>query len=87
MTQTPSSLPVALTNLAANIPQVHGAVVGRIRPPACRVDTAQVPDVVMNETGSYRERKKQKKMALSVIGPLLSLLAAAVCSPLPGKSG
>lgn len=83
---SPSSLPETPTDLAADVPQVHGAVVGRIRPPACRVDTAQVPDVVMNKTGSYRERK-QKKMALSVMGLLPSLLAAAVCSPPPGKCG
>lgn len=63
---TLSDLPVAPTDLAADVPQVDGVVVGRICPPACRVDPAQVPDVVMNKTGSYR--KKKKKMTLSVMG-------------------
>jgi len=63
---TLSNLPVAPTDLAADIPQVDRVVVGRICPPACRVDPAQVPDVVMNKTGSYR--KTEQKMALSVMG-------------------
>lgn len=54
---TLSNLPVAPTDLAADIPQVNGTVVGRVCPPACRVDPAQVPDIVMNKTGSYRKKK------------------------------
>lgn len=56
---TLSDLPVAPTDLAADVPQVDGVVVGRICPPACRVDPAQVPDVVMNKTGSYRKKKEE----------------------------
>lgn len=55
---TLSDLPVAPTDLAADVPQVDGVVVGRICPPACRVDPAQVPDVVMNKTGSYRKKEE-----------------------------
>lgn len=55
------NLPVAPTDLAADVPQVDGVVVGRICPPACRVDPAQVPDVVMNKTGSYRTKKEKEE--------------------------
>lgn len=55
---TPSKLPVAPTDLAADVPQVDGVVVGRICPPPGRVDPAQVPDVVMNKTVSFGKKKK-----------------------------
>lgn len=56
---TLSDIPLAPTNLAADVPQVNGVVVGRICPPACRVDPAQVPDIVMNKTGCYRKNGRK----------------------------
>lgn len=58
---TLSKLPVAPTNLAANIPQVNRIVVGRICPPACRVYPAQVPDVMKNKAVSYRKEEEQEQ--------------------------